>query len=168
MERQRWSRLYYEYWIKYKGVSYLHLEWKAAAERKSINKSAKTLYHRFLRKQQTGVDDDLEDPEVDASFVTPQKIIDEDEHEVFVELTDKELVQWEKEQALEEEDEESTGDGEGINVNLVGEDVKIEGLEDEEQGDKGKEDSVEPTKDTVKVGEESDKQEGEYFHHLNV
>ena len=39
----------------------------------------------------------MEDPDVDASFITPQKIVDVDHHEVFVELTDKELVQFEKE-----------------------------------------------------------------------
>jgi len=92
----------YEYLIKYKGQSYLHLHWKPAAELESMNRSAKTLYRRFLRKLQSGQgEDDLEDPDVDVSFITPQKIVDVDHHEVFVELTDKELVQFEKERGVD-------------------------------------------------------------------
>jgi hypothetical protein len=104
----------YEYLVKYKGKSYLHLEWKAASELESMNKSAKNLYRRFLKKIQTGTDDSLEDPEVDAAYIQPQRIVDEEEHELTVELTDEELVEWERKQALEN-DEESSQEGQVIN-----------------------------------------------------
>ena len=100
-------RIDYEYRIKFKGKSYLHLEWKAASELESMNKSAKTLLRRFLKKLTQGQEDDLEDPDFDNSYAQPQKIVDEDDHEVFVELTDKELVEYERErdrQRLAEEE----------------------------------------------------------------
>jgi hypothetical protein len=89
------GRVDYEYLIKYKGVSYIHLEWKAASELESMNKSAKTLYRRFLKKLHLGnAEEDHEDPDFDPSHAQPHKIVDEGEHEVFVELSDKELVEW--------------------------------------------------------------------------
>jgi hypothetical protein len=99
--------LEYEYLVKYKGKSYLHLEWKVASELESLNKSAKNLYRRFLKKLQAGTDDDLEDPEFDPSYIQPQMIIDEDEHEITLELTDKELIEWEKQKALEDAEDSS-------------------------------------------------------------
>jgi hypothetical protein len=77
----------YEYLIKYKGVSYLHLEWKSASDLESMNKSAKTLYRRYLKKLQLNQDEDLEDPDFDPSYIQPQKIIDEFEPEFHRLLT---------------------------------------------------------------------------------
>ena len=94
----------HEYLIKYKGVSYLHLEWKTASDLESMNKSAKNLYRRFIKKLKAGQDEDLEDPEFDPSYIQPQRIIDEDEHEIIVELDDAELAQWEKENENDAED----------------------------------------------------------------
>ena len=106
------SEMDYEYLIKYKGRSYLHLEWKTAADLESMNTKAKTIYRRFLKKLEAGAEEDLEDPTVDASFTEPGRILAEEEHEITVELSDKELVKWEKEQKKElEEMEESDGDG---------------------------------------------------------
>lgn len=92
----------YEYLIKYKGKSYLHLEWKTSSDLESMNKSAKTLYRRYLKKIEAGMDEDIEDPDFDPSFITPQRIVDDDEHEMIVELDDEELIEWEKEQAKDE------------------------------------------------------------------
>mmetsp|Transcript_1524 Transcript_1524/g.2023 ORF Transcript_1524/g.2023 Transcript_1524/m.2023 type:complete len:2660 (+) Transcript_1524:292-8271(+) len=102
--------LEYEYLVKYKGKSYLHLEWKAASELESLNKSAKNLYRRYLRKIQAGTDEDLEDPDFDSAYIQPQKIVDEEDHIIQVELNAEELVEWEKQQA---QDDESSGDEEG-------------------------------------------------------
>jgi hypothetical protein len=112
----------YEYLVKYKGRSYLHLDWKTGADLESMNKSAKTLYRRFLKKLAAGVEEDLEDPEFDPSFAVPQKIVDEDEQEITLDLTDKELVDWEKERkkALEEEESARAADG----MEIEGEDVE--------------------------------------------
>ncbi len=96
----------YEYLIKYRGVSYLHLEWKSASELESMNKSAKNLYRRYLKKIHNGGEEGLEDPDFDQGFIQPQRVVDEDDHEEIVELDDKELIEWEKQQALE------NGDGE--------------------------------------------------------
>ena len=123
----------YEYLIKYRGVSYLHLEWKTASDLESMNKSAKNLYRRYVKKLKTGQDEDLEDPDVDASYIQPQGIVDEDEHEIIVELDGAELDEWEKqklkesEEESDEEEEESSepnGSGPGTASDVVMEDVE--------------------------------------------
>jgi len=91
----------YEYLVKYKGKSYLHLEWKTGADLESMNKSAKGIYRRYLKKLAAGTEEDLESPDFDPAFVTPEKILDEAEQEVVVELTDKELLRWEKQREKE-------------------------------------------------------------------
>lgn len=120
----------YEYLIKYKGVSYLHLEWKSASDLESMNKSAKTLYRRYLKKLQLSQDEDLEDPDFDPSYIQPQRIVDEDEHEIVVELTDEELANWEKEQKKENpdgsDDEEEEKEDIQVNGNGVHDDEKKE------------------------------------------
>ena len=125
----------YEYLVKYKGRSYLHLEWKTGADLESMNKSAKTLYRRYLKKVAAGLDEDIEDPNFDPSFAEPQKIVDEDEQEIMLELTDKELVEWEKERqkALAEEEAEAEADGLAIEG--------VEGDEEEEETSPAKEES---------------------------
>lgn len=105
------SEMDYEYLIKYKGRSYLHLEWKTAADLESMNTKAKSSYRRFLKKLEMGTEEDLEDPTVDPSFTEPGRILAEEDHEIMVELSDKELAKWEKEQKKELEDVESD-DGE--------------------------------------------------------
>lgn len=95
----------YEYLIKYRGRSYLHLEWKRGADLESMNKSAKGIYRRFLKKIEAGLDDDLENPEFDPMYLVPEKIIDEADQEITVELNDKELLKWEKEREKELEAE---------------------------------------------------------------
>lgn len=104
----------YEYLLKYKGRSYLHLEWKSAADLESMGKVAKTIYRRFLKKLEAGTEEDLEDPTVDPSYTEPGRILAEEEHEIMVEMTNKELAKWQKEQAadasgLEDESEEEEG-----------------------------------------------------------
>jgi hypothetical protein len=94
--------LEYEYLVKYKGRSYLHLEWKTGADLESMNKSAKGIYRRFVKKVALGLDEELEkNPEFDPSYVVPEKILDEAEQEITVELTDKELLRWEKQREKE-------------------------------------------------------------------
>lgn len=100
----------YEYLVKYKGRSYLHLEWKTGADLESMNKSAKGIYRRYLKKLQQGTDDDLENPEFDPSYSIPERIIDEAEQEITVELTDKELLRWEKQREKELAEEDSEDD----------------------------------------------------------
>jgi hypothetical protein len=138
----------YEYLVKYKGRSYLHLGWKTGADLESMNKSAKTLYRRFLKKLASGVEEDLEDPDFDPSFAVPQKIVDEDEQEIMLELTDKELVDWEKERKKALAEEESARAAEGME--LEGEDVEekkeaAEETKDEEAKEKEKADDVSGT-----------------------
>lgn len=132
----------YEYLVKYKGRSYLHLEWKTGADLESMNKSAKTLYRRYLKKLATNVDDDLEDPNFDPSFAEPQKIVDAKEQEITLELTDKELVEWEKERQKALAEEEAKADNDAM---------EIEGAEEDEspskqpEEDKQEEKKEEPT-----------------------
>lgn len=105
----------YEYLVKYKGRSYLHLEWKTGADLESMNKSAKGIYRRYLKKIAQGVDDDLESPEFDPSYIVPEKIVDEAEQEITIELTDKELLRWEK----QKEKELGLNDGESPDTNTA-------------------------------------------------
>ena len=75
-----------------------------------MNKSAKNIYRRYIKKIQSGTgDEDIEDPEFDQEYIRPERIVDEKEEEVMEELTDKELVAWEKqrEKEMEEDNEES-------------------------------------------------------------
>jgi len=105
----------YEYLVKYKGRSYLHLEWKSGADLESMNKSAKGIYRRYLKKLAAGTEEDLENPDFDPSFAIPERIIDEADQEITIELTDKELLRWEKqrEKELEEDDDEEEDDETG-------------------------------------------------------
>ena len=136
----------YEYLVKYKGRSYLHLDWKTGADLESMNKSAKALYRRFLKKLAAGLEEDLEDPDFDPSFAIPQKIVDECEQEITLELTDKELVDWEKERkkALDEED-----------AKMKAEDMEIEGEDIEEK----KEEAPSPEKEETKDEEAEEKED---------
>jgi hypothetical protein len=106
----------YEYLVKYKNRSYLHLEWKTGADLESMNKSAKTIYRRYLKKLVHGHDEELEDPNFDPSFAEPQMVLAEEEQEMELELSDKELLEWEKEKekelAEEDSSEEEGGDKE--------------------------------------------------------
>ena len=104
----------YEYLVKYKNRSYLHLEWKTGADLESMNKSAKNMYRRYLRKLDAGQDDELEDPNFDPSFAEPQKVVAAAEQELTLELSDKELIEWEKEREKElaEESSDSESDEE--------------------------------------------------------
>jgi len=97
----------YEYLLKYKGKSYLHLEWKSGSELDSMNKSAKTLHRRFLKKLKAGNEENLEDPTFDDACVTVQKIVDEKDQIRSVELTDKELMAWERKREREMAEEMS-------------------------------------------------------------
>jgi hypothetical protein len=100
----------YEYLVKYKGRSYLHLEWKTGADLESMNKSAKGIYRRYIKKLAApGTDlEELESPECDPSFLVPEKVLDEADQEISEELSDKELLKWEQQRAkeLEKDDEE--------------------------------------------------------------
>jgi hypothetical protein len=98
----------FEYLVKYKGRSYLHLIWNSGADLESMNKSAKGIYRRYLKKVTAGLEEDIENPEFDASYAIPEKVVDEADQEITVELSDKELLRWEKqrEKEMAEEDDE--------------------------------------------------------------
>lgn len=105
----------YEYLLKYKGRSYLHLEWMGGADLESMNTKSKGMYRRFLKKLDQESDEDLEDPTIDPSFTEPGRILAEEDHEIMVELTGKELAKWEKEQRQQmEELEESDSEEEEL------------------------------------------------------
>jgi hypothetical protein len=96
----------YEYLVKYKNLSYMHLEWKSGADLESMNKSAKTIYRRYLKKVTQGQDEDFENPDFDPSFVVVQKVLAEEEQQLELEVEGEELIKWEKqrEKELAEED----------------------------------------------------------------
>ncbi|KAL3925386.1 MAG: hypothetical protein SGILL_000445 [Bacillariaceae sp.] len=115
----------YEYLVKYKNRSYLHLEWKTGADLESMNKSAKTIYRRYLKKIAQGLDEDLEDPNFDPSFAEPQKIVAEEEQALELELTDEQLLKWETEKEKELAEEESSSDEEKEKKEAASKDVEM-------------------------------------------
>eukprot|EP00980_Cylindrotheca_fusiformis_P031725 scaffold26870_cov176-Cylindrotheca_fusiformis.AAC.4 len=142
----------YEYLVKYKNRSYLHLEWKTGADLESMNKSAKSLYRRYLRKVANGNDEELEDPNFDPSYAEPQKIIAQAEQEITLELTDKEMIEWEKErekELAEEEDSDSEQEEEGNDKDKNG---------DDKEGDKKQENGT-PDAEMKDVEEEKKEEE---------
>ena len=142
----------YEYLIKYKGRSYLHLEWKTGADLESMNKSAKTLYRRYLKKLASGIDEDLEDPNFDPSFALPQRIVDVAEQEFTMELSDKELLEWEKERekALAEEESDE-------------EDMEVEGTENSKDEETDENNKDNPQEEEKKEGQEDTNGESPEF-----
>jgi hypothetical protein len=76
-----------------------------------------------LKKLQTSQDDELESPDCDPLFILPQRIIDQDEHEIIVEISDEELVAWEKEQQKEKlemsDDEDEEKEKEKLKMTLA-------------------------------------------------
>lgn len=128
----------YEYLVKYKGKSYLHLDWKSGADLESMNKSAKGIYRRYIKKIAQGTEEDLESPDFDPSFVTPEKLVDEAEQEVVVDLTDKELLRWEKEREQEiAVDNDDDDEEEGENAENKAEDGNTAGSTEMEEEKKG-------------------------------
>lgn len=105
----------YEYLVKFKNRSYLHLDWKTGADLESMNKSAKTIYRRYVKKLTILHDEELEDPNFDPSFAVPQKILAEEEQELEIELSDKELLEWEQEKEKEIAEEDTDDEAEGDN-----------------------------------------------------
>jgi len=149
------SEMDYEYLIKYKGRSYLHLEWKTAADLESMNTKAKTIYRRFVKKIEAGSEEDLEDPTFDPSYTEPGRILAEEDHEITVELSDKELVKWEKEQKKEmeemEEEEGSEDDGEEDKEKEGGEEKKDDDAMDVDGTTTPKEGDAKAVKETVEI-----------------
>jgi hypothetical protein len=90
-----------------------------------------------LKKLQTHQDEDLEDPEFDPAFIQPQRVVDQDEHELIVEISDEELLEWEKGKRKEEAEMLSDEEPE-VKVDpmdpLVSTVTLINGKEDEIEG----------------------------------
>ena len=106
----------YEYLVKYKGRSYLHLNWKTGGDLESMNKSAKGIYRRYVKKVTSpNADEELESPEFDPSYAIPEKIVQEAEQEITEELTDAELIRWEKKREKERAEEEDNEDDDESN-----------------------------------------------------
>jgi hypothetical protein len=144
----------YEYLVKYKGRSYLHLEWKTGADLESMNKSAKTLYRRYLKKLTVTHDEELEDPNFDPSYAVVQKICAKEEQEITMELSDKDLLEWEKEREKEIAEEDSDDD-----------EPEVEGAQNGKKTQEGpdvvKENGQQPEAST-------DEKKGNSPHHLTV
>jgi ribosome-binding ATPase YchF (GTP1/OBG family) len=104
------------------------------------------LYRCFLKKLAAGVEEDLEDPDFDSSFALPQKVVDVCEQEITLELTDKELVDWEKErkQALAKEEAKTKAEG-----------MELEGKDIEEK----KEEAPPPEKEVTEDEEAKEKED---------
>jgi len=157
----------YEYLVKYKNLSYMHLEWKSGADLESMNKSAKTIYRRYLKKVAQGLDEEIENPDFDPSYVVVQKVLAEEEQELELEVEGEELVKWEKqrEKELAEEDlseeereiEEKRQKEEEEKLLQENEAKKMEGIESQSGNKEGE---IEEQQDNSKDDENEELTEG--------
>ena len=151
----------YEYLVKYKNLSYMHLEWKSGADLESMNKSAKTMYRRYLKKVSQGQDEELENPEFDPSFVVVQKVLAEEEQELELEAEGEELAKWERQREKELAEEDLSEEEREKEEERLNEEEKVkeeEKLNEEERLRLEKE--AKKAKETA-VAESSDKKDGE-------
>jgi hypothetical protein len=59
----------YEYLIKYKNLSYLHVQWLSAIDIEAMNNKSKSVLHRYLAKLDKGDTKISEDAEIDPRFL---------------------------------------------------------------------------------------------------
>mmetsp|Transcript_17695 Transcript_17695/g.40106 ORF Transcript_17695/g.40106 Transcript_17695/m.40106 type:complete len:443 (-) Transcript_17695:6443-7771(-) len=97
----------YEYLVKFRGLSYLHLEWISGSDLDSMNRAARGIYRRYIKKVQLGEILDPGEYTVDPDYTEPVKVLDEKEKEEYVDLGDEELLEWEREQEKREREEEN-------------------------------------------------------------
>lgn len=72
----------YEYLVKYRSLSYLHVQWLNANEIDAMNDKSKKVLQRYLNKLDRGEQVD-EDGEIDPSYLEVEKILDYREQEVM-------------------------------------------------------------------------------------
>jgi len=77
------SKEEYEYLVKYKGMSYRHVQWLNASEIEAMNQSSRKCLSRYLTKVDKGESAGLEDGEIETSFLEVEKILDCREEEVM-------------------------------------------------------------------------------------
>jgi len=134
------GRVEYEYLIKYKGQSYKHLEFRRAGDLNSAPGQRKNMLSRYLKKldHPDANVEELEDCEVDESFVQVERILDEKIEQVEVEMTEQEIRQMK-----EEEKQERRMRSESIASEKSTEgDVDIAGADKEKGGEMSPEDDA--------------------------
>ena len=73
----------HEYLIKYKGVSYHHVQWVSALDIDAGNVSAKQMLSRYLTKIDKGDPTAQEDGDIDPTFMEIERILDVREEDVM-------------------------------------------------------------------------------------
>ena len=73
----------YEYLVKYKTLSYLHVQWLTAHEIDTMSQRSKQALTRYLKNVDMAVQNIQEDGEVDPSFVEVEKSLAVREEEVY-------------------------------------------------------------------------------------
>lgn len=82
----------HEYLVKYKTLSYLHVQWCTAHEIDTMSQRSKMALNRYLKAIDTGGQNIQEDGEVDPSYVEVEKILDVREEDVFDTQDEKPLA----------------------------------------------------------------------------
>lgn len=104
----------YEYHLKFKNKSFLHTSWERQDSINSMGRSAKMMFTRYLKKIDQGIVP--EEVEIETSWVTVDRIVDEKETMEYVDMTEEEAEQfWKEEGAEEEEMDVETEDNEDDN-----------------------------------------------------
>eukprot|EP00600_Ochromonadales_sp_CCMP1393_P011503 CAMPEP_0175016770 /NCGR_PEP_ID=MMETSP0005-20121125/12007_1 /TAXON_ID=420556 /ORGANISM="Ochromonas sp., Strain CCMP1393" /LENGTH=242 /DNA_ID=CAMNT_0016274071 /DNA_START=33 /DNA_END=759 /DNA_ORIENTATION=+ len=70
----------YEYLIKYKNLSYLHVQWLNGSEIEAMNKKSKNALNRYLVRVDRG---EAEEEEIEPSFTEVERVLDYREEEVY-------------------------------------------------------------------------------------
>ena len=73
----------YEYLVKYKSVSYRHVQWLNSSEIEAMSVVSRKCLARYLTRIDKGESAGLEDGEIEASFLEVEKILDFREEEVM-------------------------------------------------------------------------------------
>ena len=81
----------HEYLIKYKTMSYLHVQWLTAAEIEAMNLKAKQALNRYLANLDRGNPGTPEDADMDPTWTEVERVLDMREEEV-TEMVDEGLA----------------------------------------------------------------------------
>jgi hypothetical protein len=77
------SKFDYEYLVRFKSMSFMHVQWLSAHEIDTMNHRCKIMLMRYLQKLDAGDPSAHEDPDIDASFTEVEKVLDVREEDVM-------------------------------------------------------------------------------------
>ncbi|CAN0169884.1 unnamed protein product, partial [Ectocarpus fasciculatus] len=77
------SKFDYEYLVRFKSMSFIHVQWLSAHEIDTMNSRCKVMLMRYLTKLDAGDPTAPEDPDIDPSYTEVEKVLDVREEDVM-------------------------------------------------------------------------------------